>query len=84
MVAAPRAGIRYRRPYQTRHTYASMMLTAGESPVWLASQMGHCDLSMIGRIYARWIDGVLPDAGSKAVAMFDPENAVVLTPKKCD
>ena len=82
--ALRRAGIRYRRPYQTRHTYASMMLTAGESPVWLASQMGHCDLSMIGRIYARWIDGALPDAGSKAVAMFDPESAVLLTPKKCD
>ena len=26
-----RAGVRYRNPYQTRHTYASMMLSAGES-----------------------------------------------------
>ncbi|MEM5437081.1 hypothetical protein [Paraburkholderia diazotrophica] len=28
--ALKRAGVRYRRPYQTHHTYASMMLSAGE------------------------------------------------------
>jgi integrase len=61
-----------------------MMLTAGESPVWLALQMGHRDLSMIGRIYARWIDGALPNAGSKAVAMFDRGNTTLLPPKSCD
>jgi len=31
--AIKKSGIRYRNPYQTRHTYASMMLTADESPV---------------------------------------------------
>ncbi len=64
------AGVRYRRPYQTRHTYASMMLTAGESPVWLAQQMGHSDLTMIARIYGRWIADAAPEAGAKAVALF--------------
>jgi len=62
--------VRYRRQYQTRHTYASMMLTAGESPVWLANQMGHSDLTMIARTYGRWIDDAAPTAGSKAVKMF--------------
>ena len=42
--ALKKAEVRYRRQYQTRHTFASMMLTAGESPVWLAQQMGHSDL----------------------------------------
>ncbi|WP_434777498.1 hypothetical protein [Neisseria sp. Ec49-e6-T10] len=37
------AGVRYRRPYQTRHTFASMMLSAGENPMWVAAQMGHFD-----------------------------------------
>ncbi len=41
--ALKKTGLRYRRPYQTRHTYASMMLTAGENPVWVAAQMGHRD-----------------------------------------
>lgn len=65
-----RAKVRYRRPYQTRHTYASMMLTAGESPIWLAGQMGHADTTMIFRNYGRWIPDAVPDAGNKAVAMF--------------
>lgn len=68
--ALKKAGVRYRRPYQTRHTYASMMLTAGEPLGWLANQMGHRDLSMLARSYARWIKSATPDVGNKAVAMF--------------
>jgi len=64
------AKVRYRRPYQTRHTYASMMLTAGESPIWLSAQMGHSDTTMIFRNYGRWIPDAVPDAGNKAVEMF--------------
>ncbi|WP_026259302.1 site-specific integrase [Uliginosibacterium gangwonense] len=65
------AGVRYRRPYQTRHTYASMMLTAGESPIWISAQMGHADTSMIFRNYGRWITDAIPNAGGKAAEMFD-------------
>ena len=68
--ALKRAKVRYRRPYQTRHTYASMMLTAGESPMWVANQMGHADWGMIRRTYGRWIPDATPDAGLKAVALF--------------
>jgi integrase len=38
--AVKKAGVRYRRPYQTRHTYASMMLSASEHPMWVAQQIG--------------------------------------------
>lgn len=68
--AIRKSGVRYRRPYQTRHTYASMMLTAGEPLGWVAQQMGHSDLNMLGRTYARWIKSAAPDVGGKAVAMF--------------
>lgn len=68
--AVKRSGVRYRRPYQTRHTYASMMLTAGEPLGWVANQMGHSDLSMLARVYARWIKSATPDVGNKAVEMF--------------
>lgn len=64
------AGLRYRNPYQTRHTYASMMLTAGEDLAWLAGQMGHSDLQMISRVYGQFIKSAVPDAGNKAVVMF--------------
>lgn len=70
------AGLRYRNPYQTRHTYASMMLTAGESPIWLAGQMGHSDTSMIFRNYGRWIETANADSGEKAVAMFTTSAAL--------
>lgn len=47
--------ISYRYPYQTRHTYASMMLSDGKNPLWVAKQMGHSDWGMIRKIYGRWL-----------------------------
>lgn len=74
-----RAGVRYRRPYQTRHTYASMMLTAGESPIWVSGQMGHADTAMIYRSYGRWIPDAAPKAGELAVELFGTASK-----KSCD
>lgn len=68
--ALKKAGVRYRRPYQTRHTYASMMLSAGEHPMWVAQQMGHSDWTMIARVYGRWMPLTDDTAGGKAVAAF--------------
>lgn len=68
--ALKRAGVRYRNPYQTRHTYASMMLTAGESLPWISRQMGHSSIIMTTKSYARFIPDMLPSAGEKAVEMF--------------
>lgn len=65
-----KAGIRYRRPYQTRHTYASMMLSASEHPMWVAQQMGHSDWAMIRKIYGKWMPDAEPDSGAKAEAIF--------------
>lgn len=68
--ALKRAGVRYRRPYQTRHTYASMMLSAGEHPMWVAQQMGHSDWTMIARVYGRWMPAADESAGSKAETLW--------------
>lgn len=67
-----KAGVRHRPMYQTRHTYASMLLSAGEDPMWVAHQMGHKDWGLIRRTYARWIPEANPDAGSKAERLFAP------------
>jgi integrase len=61
-----RAGVRYRYPYQMRHTYASMMLQAGESVMWVAQQMGHTDWTFTARTYSRWVSIDAPEAGSLA------------------
>ena len=50
-----RAGVRYRNPYQMRHTYASTLLTAGSNPFWVASQLGHVDVEMVFKVYGRFI-----------------------------
>ena len=67
--ALARAGVRYRRPYQTRHTFASMMLSAGENIMYVAQQMGHADWSMLVKVYGRWMpSGGIQAAGSLVAA----------------
>ena len=70
VIALRKAGVRYRNPYQTRHTYASLMLSADESLSWISSQMGHSTTAQTTAAYARYIDDSLTDAGEKAVEMF--------------
>lgn len=72
VTACAKSGVRYRKPYQTRHTYASRMLTAGENPMWVAEQMGHEDWGLIRKVYGKFIPGSYPDAGLAAVVMFGP------------
>jgi integrase len=37
--AIRRAELKYRHPYQTRHTFASLMLEQGEEPAWVARML---------------------------------------------
>lgn len=53
--AMRRAGIRYRRAYQSRHTYACWSLAAGANPNFIAKQMGHTDAQMVYRVYGSWM-----------------------------
>ena len=50
-----KAAISVRGPNQTRHTFASRMLTAGLPTQLLARLMGHTTEAMIHRHYGRWI-----------------------------
>lgn len=54
--------VRYRNPYQTRHTFASMLLMAGEPELTVATLLGHATVEMIRRHYGKYIkqpDGML-------------------------
>ncbi|MEX3914811.1 DUF3596 domain-containing protein [Paraburkholderia sp. BR10872] len=51
-----RIGMRYRRPYNMRHSYATAMLMAGMTPAFCARQMGH-SVEMFLSTYAKWLDG---------------------------
>ena len=47
--ALRRAGLRYRTMYQTPHTFATLMLAAGEDIGWVAKQFGHTSVEMVIR-----------------------------------
>lgn len=57
-------GIEYRRPYETRHTAATLWLAAGEAPEWIARQMGHSNTKMLFEIYSRYVPNLTRQDGS--------------------
>lgn len=50
------AGVRYRNPYQMRHTFASQMLSGGEHPLRVSTWLGHEDATMVLKVYGKWIE----------------------------
>jgi len=53
-----------RRPYQTRHTAATLWLAAGENPEWVARQLGHSSTQMLFQTYSRYIPNATRQDGS--------------------
>lgn len=53
-----------RRPYQTRHTAATLWLAAGEAPEWIARQMGHATTEMLFKVYSRYVPNLTRQDGS--------------------
>lgn len=56
-------GLKYRRPYQMRHTCATLWLAAGESPEWIARQLGHTTTEMLFRTYSRYVPNLMRKDG---------------------
>ncbi|MGF1794231.1 site-specific integrase [Photobacterium profundum] len=59
-----KAKLRPRNPYQTRHTFATLLLASGESPEWIANQMGHTTTTMLFRVYSRFVPNLTRRDGS--------------------
>ncbi|WP_350996479.1 DUF3596 domain-containing protein [Shewanella sp. TB7-MNA-CIBAN-0143] len=53
-----------RNPYQSRHTAATLWLAAGESPEWIARQLGHANTSMLFRVYSRYVPNLVGRDGA--------------------
>lgn len=62
-----RAGLRYRKAYQSRHTYACWSLSAGANPTFIASQMGHSSAQMVYSVYGAW----MPESSAEQVAILN-------------
>jgi integrase len=62
-----RCGIAYRVPYNTRHTFATLMLLNGEDILWVSKMLGHADVSTTMRYYIKFIE----EKGKKRATFLD-------------
>lgn len=76
--------IEKRRPYQTRHTTATMMLASGENPEWIAKLMGHANTQMLFTVYSRFVPNLTRQDGLAITGLLnsrvDPAPATSPTP----
>jgi integrase len=63
-----KAKLHIREVKQTRHSFATIALTCGESPLWIAKVMGHRDTNMIIRVYSKYVENA---SGANDGSMFD-------------
>ena len=56
--------LKIRRPYQCRHTAATLWLGSGENPEWIAHQLGHTTTEMLFRVYSRYVPNLTRRDGS--------------------
>jgi integrase len=57
--ALKRAGVAIREMKQTRHTFATVALSCGENPLWIAKTLGHRNTEMIIRVYGKYIENAI-------------------------
>ena len=41
---------------QTRHSFATVALSCGENPLWIAKVMGHRNTEMIIKVYGKYVE----------------------------
>jgi integrase len=64
-------GLDYRKPYQTRHTTATLWLASGEAPEWIAKQLGHANTMMLFTVYSRYVPNLTRQDGSAFESLLD-------------
>lgn len=68
--ALEKLNLPYRKMYLMRHTFISLMISNGEDILWVSKNVGHKDVSITFKEYARYIDD-----GTKKRATFLPDVA---------
>lgn len=61
--AFKKAGLSYKVPYTTRHSFAAWALTIRMDPNRLVNLMGHGSKKMIYDVYGNYVEGLETDAG---------------------
>ena len=63
------------RIHDIRHTYASLLLSNGESPVYVKEQLGHSSIQMTVDIYGH----LIPGSNRQAVNRLDTQPSATYT-----
>jgi integrase len=59
--ALRKAGLPYKKPYSTRHTFAAWSMAVGVMPTKIASLMGHGSKKMVYEVYGNYTEGLEAD-----------------------
>jgi len=73
------AGIHYEKFHAVRHTYASLLLSAGVSVYYVSQQIGHSGIEMTIRFYSHFI----PSENRRGVNILDGEIKPKPAPDRC-
>lgn len=76
------SGLDYRSLYTTRHTFASIMISEGEDISWVSNMLGHADLQITLKRYAKFIK-TEKKVRAKFLNKFDFSNLADTQPENC-
>jgi integrase len=61
-------------PHCLRHTYASIQLADGVSPVYVQEQLGHATIELTVSTYGRWVKNKAPGALDRLDSVAVPQS----------
>ena len=70
------AGLRRIRFHDLRHTYATLLLMQGESPVYVKEQLGHSSITLTVDTYGHWIPGANRQAVNRLPGLHTAQSEV--------
>jgi len=63
--ALEQANLGMREMKQTRHSFATIALSCGENPLWIAKIMGHSNAEMVTKVCGKYIENAVNDNDGK-------------------
>ena len=66
--------------HQLRHTYATILCASGVDIITASKLMGHCDTTMLSRIYAHMIPEYAREAANKVGSILNGESGMSPVP----